>query len=91
MQVALGSYLRAHEDEAKCVDSSHQGIQYPGVPRLVGLVLEGIDGIANHNGVQCIAEVDHGFLVILLGLRVPAIVQQASSEAALDTMQEARS
>lgn len=70
---AKRDYLRAHEDEAECVNSTHEGVQDPGVPRLVCLVLESIYGIPNHYRVQRIAEVHHGFLVILLCLCIPAL------------------
>ena len=49
------SNLWAHEDEAKGVDCADQRIEDPGVPGFVGLVLQGIDGITNDNGVERIA------------------------------------
>ena len=65
------AYLWAHEDEAKGVHSSHQGVEDPGVPGLVRLVLQGIYRVAYYYRVKSVAQVHHGLLVILLGLGVP--------------------
>ena len=60
--------LGAHEDEAKGIDSSHQGIEDPAVPALVGLVVQSVDSIAGHQRVQHIAQVSDGIGIVLLRL-----------------------
>ena len=61
-------YLRAHEDEAKGVDSSNQGVEHKAVPALVGLVVEGVASIADQQRVQHIAQVPDGIGVMPLCL-----------------------
>ena len=60
--------LWAHQDESKHVDSPDQAAQNPAVPRLVIVVHERVNRIANDQGIQDVAEVASGLLVILLGL-----------------------
>ena len=71
----MSSYLWTHEDETKGVDCADQRVEDPGVPGLVGLILQGIDGITDNDGVERVAEVHHRLLVILLRLCVPAMIQ----------------
>ena len=60
--------LRAHEDEAKGVDSPHKGVEHKAVPALVGFVYQGPPRITHQNWVQHIAEVADGISVMPLGL-----------------------
>ena len=60
--------LRAHEDEAKHVHRSDQAVQNEAVPTLVGLAQQGVDGVADEQRVQHIAQVADGISIVLLGL-----------------------
>ena len=60
--------LRAHEDEAKGVDSPHKGVEHKAVPAAVGLEHQGPPRVTHQNGVQHIAQVADGIGVMPLGL-----------------------
>ena len=60
--------LRAHEDEAKGVDSPHKGVEDKAIPAAVGLVHQGPPRITHQNGVQHVAQVPDGIGVMPLGL-----------------------
>lgn len=52
----------------ECVDAASEGGEDPGVPTLVGVVEQGVDGIADDKGIESIGEIAHGHGVVLLGL-----------------------
>ena len=60
--------LWAHENETKHVDRPDEAAEDPAVPRLVLVVHEGVDRVTDDQGVQHVAQVASGLLVILLGL-----------------------
>lgn len=60
--------LWAHENEAKGVDCSHQGVQDPAVPALVSLVVQSVHSIAANQWIQHIAQISDGICVMPLGL-----------------------
>lgn len=70
--------LRAHEDEAKGVDSPHKGVEHKAVPAAVGPEPQGPHRVAQQNGVQHIAEVADGISVMPLGLTGAVVACQAS-------------
>lgn len=43
--------LRNHGDEAKQIDEFHQGLQDEGIPALVFVIQEGVDGIAGQQRI----------------------------------------
>lgn len=71
--------LRAHEDEAKGVDSPHKGVEHKAVPAAVCLIHQGPDGVTHQNGVQHIAQVADGIGVMPLGLTGTVVPCHATS------------
>lgn len=57
--------MRMGGGETKGVDASSEGGQQPGVPALVGLIEEGVDGVAEDEGEEGVGEVLGGHLIVL--------------------------
>ncbi|GIX62490.1 aspartyl aminopeptidase [Babesia caballi] len=68
LQLVVDVNLGRHHDEAEGVDGPRSDRYDVGVPRLVLLVEERVDGVAQHTGQHDHAHVLYGHLVVLLGV-----------------------
>ena len=80
-ELVVDEELGRHENEAKGVDTANEGRQHKGVPALVSVVDERVDGIAEDERVEGIRQVLEGKRIVFLSLALVVRVMVVKANA----------